>query len=106
MSNTVVTLNSTSVQILRAVQREAGAGEQVRRNRPRPRPRWTARRIWTDVLLSVTTVLLIVGIVAIWANRQFNPDNWASTSTSLLENWPSAMRPPTTWSTSSTPTSM
>jgi hypothetical protein len=49
--------------------------------------RWTARRIWTDVLLGLTTVLLIVAIVAIWANRQLlNPDNWAQTSTSLLQN--------------------
>jgi hypothetical protein len=39
------------------------------------------------VLLTVTTVLAIVAIVAIWANRQLlNPDNWASTSTSLLQN--------------------
>jgi hypothetical protein len=50
-------------------------------------PRWTARRIWTDVLLTVTTVLTIVAIVSIWANRQLlNADNWASTSTSLLQN--------------------
>jgi hypothetical protein len=49
--------------------------------------RWRARRVWTDVLLTVTTVLAIVAIVAIWANRQLlNPDNWASTSTSLLQN--------------------
>jgi hypothetical protein len=39
------------------------------------------------VLLTVTTILAIVAIVAIWANRQLlNPDNWASTSTSLLQN--------------------
>jgi hypothetical protein len=52
-----------------------------------PASRWRARRIWTNVLLGVTTVLLIVAIVAIWANRQLlNADNWANTSTSLLQN--------------------
>jgi len=45
------------------------------------------RRIATDVLLGVTTVLAIVAIVAIWANRQLlNADNWAQTSTSLLQS--------------------
>jgi hypothetical protein len=39
------------------------------------------------VLLTVTTVLLVVAIVSIWANRQLlNADNWSSTSTSLLQN--------------------
>ena len=39
------------------------------------------------MLLTITTLLLIVAIVAIWANRQLlNPDNWSSTSTSLLQN--------------------
>ncbi|HEY1716280.1 MAG TPA: hypothetical protein VGG07_25510 [Solirubrobacteraceae bacterium] len=39
------------------------------------------------MLLTVTTVLLVVAIVSIWANRQLlNADNWASTSTSLLQN--------------------
>src|SRR5689334_9505799 len=48
---------------------------------------WTARRIITDVLLGITTILAVLAIVAIWANRQLlNPDNWALTSTSLLEN--------------------
>jgi hypothetical protein len=45
------------------------------------------RRIATNVLLGITTVLTIVAIVAIWANRQLlNADNWASTSTSLLQS--------------------
>jgi hypothetical protein len=48
---------------------------------------WTTRRIVTDVLLVITTVLTILAILAIWANRQLlNPDNWSSTSTSLLAN--------------------
>jgi hypothetical protein len=49
--------------------------------------RWTTRRIVTDVLLTLITVLTVVAIVAIWANRQLlNADNWAQTSTSLLQN--------------------
>jgi hypothetical protein len=48
---------------------------------------WTSRRIVTDGLLTITTVLLIVGVFAVWANRQLlNPSNWGSTSTSLLQN--------------------
>ena len=39
------------------------------------------------MLLWVTTVLAVLAIVAIWANRQLlNADNWAQTSTSLLQN--------------------
>ncbi len=35
----------------------------------------------------VTSVLAVIGIFAIWANRQMlNPDNWANTSTQLLQN--------------------
>ena len=50
-------------------------------------PRWTTRRIVTDALLTLITVLTVVAIVAIWANRQLlNADNWASTSTTLLQN--------------------
>ena len=45
------------------------------------------RLIGVDVLIGVTTVLLIVGIFAIWANRLlFSPDNWSNTSTQLLQN--------------------
>ena len=45
------------------------------------------RRIGVQVLIWGTTVLAIVGIFAVWANRQmFNPDNWANTSTQLLQN--------------------
>jgi hypothetical protein len=46
-----------------------------------------ARRIWTNVILVITTILAVLAIVAIWANRQLlNADNWAQTSTSLLQN--------------------
>lgn len=34
-----------------------------------------------------TTVLAVVGIFAVWANRQMlNPDNWADTSTQILQH--------------------
>ncbi len=39
------------------------------------------------VLIWGTTVLAIIGMFAIWVNRQmFNPDHWADTSTKLLQN--------------------
>lgn len=45
------------------------------------------RLIGVDVLIGVTTILLIVGMFSVWANRLlFNPNNWADTSTQLLEN--------------------
>ncbi len=45
------------------------------------------RRITVRLLIWGTTVLAIIGIFAIWANRQvFSPDNWANTSTKLLQN--------------------
>lgn len=45
------------------------------------------RRIGVSVLIGITTVLLIVGIFSVWANRLlFNPDNWSNTSTQLLQN--------------------
>jgi len=45
------------------------------------------RLILVDVLIGVTTVLAVVGMFAVYANRLlFNPDNWANTSTQLLQN--------------------
>jgi len=45
------------------------------------------RLIGVDVLIGVTTVLLIVGIFATWANRLlFSADNWSKTSTQLLQD--------------------
>ncbi len=39
------------------------------------------------ILLVVATILVIGSILAVWANRQMlNANNWASTSTSLLQN--------------------
>jgi hypothetical protein len=45
------------------------------------------RRILVQVIIWATTVLAVVGIFAVWANRQLlNPDNWANTSTQLLQH--------------------
>jgi len=45
------------------------------------------RRYAVRTLLVLGTVVAILSIVAVWANRQLlNADNWASTSTALLEN--------------------
>ncbi len=44
-----------------------------------------AHRIWVRVILVLATVLAILSIFAIWANRQvMNPSNWSKTSTELL----------------------
>src|SRR5207248_1906719 len=45
-------------------------------------------RVWlVRVLIWVTTVLAVLAILAVWANRQLlNPDNWANTSAKLLEH--------------------
>jgi hypothetical protein len=45
------------------------------------------RRILVAVLIWGTSLLAVVGIFAVWANRQLlSPDNWSSTSTQLLQN--------------------
>lgn len=42
---------------------------------------------WINALIVVTTLLALVGMIAVFANRLvFNPDNWESTSTQLLQN--------------------
>lgn len=45
------------------------------------------RLIFVDALIALTTVLAVVGMLSVFANRLlFNPDNWAKTSTQLLQN--------------------
>lgn len=45
------------------------------------------RLILVDAVIVVATVLAVVGMLSIWANRLlFNPDNWENTSTQLLQN--------------------
>ncbi len=52
-----------------------------------PRAITRKRLLMVDSLIWFTTVLAIVGIFAVWANRQLlNPDNWANTSTQLLQD--------------------
>jgi hypothetical protein len=53
-----------------------------------PVPRSSAgRRIGVRVILVIATLLTVVAIFAIWANRQvLDADHWANTSTKLLQN--------------------
>ncbi len=45
------------------------------------------RLVLVDVLIGVTTLLAIVGMFSVWANRLlFNPDQWEAQSTELLQN--------------------
>jgi hypothetical protein len=45
------------------------------------------RRIWIRILLTLATILVALGALAVWANRQvLNANNWADTSTALLQN--------------------
>ncbi len=45
------------------------------------------RLIGVDALIVVTTILAVVAMLAVWANRLlFNPHNWSTTSTQLLED--------------------
>jgi hypothetical protein len=45
-----------------------------------------ARLIWARVTLGIATILAVLAIFAIWANRQLmNPDNWSRTSSALLQ---------------------
>jgi putative oligomerization/nucleic acid binding protein len=45
------------------------------------------RRYGIRALLCVASLLLVLGIFAVWANRQvLNADNWSQTSTQLLQN--------------------
>jgi len=49
-------------------------------------PASRARRIWVRAILVVATLLAVLAIFAVWANRQLlNPTNWAKTSTELLQ---------------------
>jgi hypothetical protein len=49
------------------------------------KPNGGAHRIWVRVILGLATVLAILSILSVWANRQLmNPTNWSKTSTALL----------------------
>ncbi|MBV8430426.1 MAG: hypothetical protein JO244_04645, partial [Solirubrobacterales bacterium] len=46
-----------------------------------------SRHIWVNVIIVITTVLAVVGMLSVYANRLlFNPDNWENTSTQLLQD--------------------
>ncbi len=46
-----------------------------------------SRIIWANVIVGLATILTIIAILAIWANRQvLDANNWSTTSTSLLQN--------------------
>ena len=45
------------------------------------------RRIFVNSLIGLTTLLLVLAMFSVYANRLlFNPDNWSTTSTKLLQN--------------------
>jgi len=64
-----------------------GGSPPARPERGERAPATRGRRILVQVLIWGTTVLAILAIFAVWANRQIlNPDNWSKTSTQLLQN--------------------
>ena len=67
---------------------DAAPGDSAAAQHPSAAPEVTrGRRILVQVLIWGTTLLAVLAIFAIWANRQMlNPDNWANTSTKLLQN--------------------
>lgn len=70
----------------RAGERAPPDAEVRRESRPKSSIS-RGRLIFVDALIVVTTVLAVVGMLSIWANRLlFNPDNWEKTSTQLLQN--------------------
>jgi hypothetical protein len=49
-------------------------------------PAGRVRRVWVRAILVLATLLAVLAIFAIWANRQLlNPTNWSRTSTALLQ---------------------
>lgn len=74
---------------------ETAAGEQPEAgpDKAQPTAPGAARTIsrgrlaLVDGLIALTTILALVGMMSVWANRLlFNPDNWENTSTQLLQN--------------------
>ena len=53
----------------------------------RPASDTKTRRVWSRILIGIASVLTVIAILAIWADRQvLNADNWSTTSTQLLQN--------------------
>ncbi len=67
---------------------QSSVPDEVRLNEPPPgRPISGVRLFWVDALIVVATVLALVTMLSVWANRLlFSPDNWENTSTQLLQN--------------------
>lgn len=66
---------------------ESGPGAGGATASPVPRRRSRTSAWGVRILLVIATLLTVVGIFAVWANRQvLNSDNWADTSTALLQN--------------------
>jgi hypothetical protein len=70
------------------VQPPPGPADRAARDEPpKKRPISRGRLIGVDALIVVATILGVVAMLSIWANRLlFNPDNWENTSTQLLQN--------------------
>lgn len=68
-------------------QTRAGAGDGPPRPSQPPVRLSRGRRILINSLIGIATLLLVVGIFAVWSNRLlFNPTNWSNTSTQLLSS--------------------
>jgi hypothetical protein len=54
---------------------------------PQARPYTRGRRVLVGFVIGLATLLGILAILSVWVNRlMLNPDNWANTSTQLLQN--------------------
>lgn len=73
---------------VQSVGSEGAAGSQATQTRRGEPSSPTRGRVWlVRVLIWATTVLAVLAIIAVWANRQLlNPDNWGNTSAQLLQN--------------------
>jgi len=82
------TVESSAPPTVESVPRPAAASAAGGPAEPEAAARISkGRLIGVDALIVVTTILAVVGMLAVWANRLlFNPDNWSNTSTQLLEN--------------------
>lgn len=70
-----------------AIMPAVGAAGDAPEAQPAPAQAGTGRRVAYWTVLALTTLLTIVAIFAVWANRQLlNTDNWTETSTQLLQN--------------------
>jgi len=70
-----------------ATEATASASDTAEPARAEPAGISRRRHVLVDVLIVFTTILAIVGMLSVYANRLlFNPDNWEAQSTKLLQN--------------------